>query len=53
MKVIKLKEAGYEEAALGLSLSYRKLSNEEIKSIARGDYLLNDRIKNVVMPNLA
>lgn len=53
MKVIKLKEAGYEEAAFGLSLSYRKLSNEEIQAVKQGIYGVTDRVKNIVMPNLA
>lgn len=53
MKVIKLKEDGFEEAALGLSLSYRKLTDEEIQAIKQGNYGVTDRVKNIVMKNLA
>lgn len=53
MKVIKLKEDGFEEAALGLSLSYRKLTDEEIQAVKQGNYGVTDRVKNVVMKNLA
>lgn len=53
MQVIKLKEAGFEEAALGLSLSFKTINSEDMNKISKGDYILADRIKDVVMPNLA
>lgn len=53
MKVVILNESGFEEAALGVSLSYRHLTKEDIEDIKNGDYKVPSRIKEVVMPSLS
>lgn len=53
MEVIKLNETGFNEAALGLSLSFRHITDKDIEDIRQGNYGVTERIRDIVMPNLA